>query len=121
VVTVGFVDPSLRLKSPRPARVTVQVRPGPVERTIRDRPVHLRNLGGGLTAQATPTAVYVVLRGTREGLSRIDVSDVTAFVDLAGLGAGDYMLGVTVDASEQVGAARIEPATVHVRITSARD
>ena len=36
-VTVGFLDSVLRLKTPRLAHVTVDVMPGPVERTIRER------------------------------------------------------------------------------------
>jgi YbbR domain-containing protein len=119
-VTVGFEDPSLRLKSPRLAAVRVPVLPGPVERTLRDRPVHLRSLGTNLTARANPTAVEVVLRGSRQGLSRVDREDVNAYVDLAGLGAGKYVLGVKVDASQDAGVARIIPATVQVTIISVK-
>ena len=117
--TIGFEDPSLRLRSARSATVRVQVVPGPVERTLRDRAVHLRNLGEGLLAQASPTAVQVVLRGSRSGVNRVDAEAVSAFVDLEGLGAGEYVLGVKVDASEQAGVARIHPPTVQVRIFSA--
>jgi len=120
-VTVGLLDPALRLKNPRPATVTVLVLPGPVERTLRERPVHLRNLGASLAAQAVPSAVEVMVRGSREGLNQVDPEDVTAFVDLAGLGSGEYMLTVHVDASRQAGVARIEPASVQVRITSAKN
>src|SRR4051812_33707346 len=121
VVTVGFLDPTLRLKNPRPARVTVQVLPGPVERTLRDRPIRLRNLAPGLVAQATPSVAHVVVRGSREGLSHVDTSDLAAFVDLAGLGAGEYVLNVRVGESQEAGVARIDPPTVQVRITSARN
>jgi YbbR domain-containing protein len=78
--------------------------------------VHLRNLAPNLSAQAVPATIDVVLRGTREGLNRVETSEVTAFVDLAGLGPGDYPLEVRVDASADAGAARIEPSTVQVRI-----
>ena len=119
-VTVGFLDPSLRLKSPRLAQVVVQILPGPVERALRDQPVHLMNLGTNLTAQANPTAVEVILRGSREGVDRVGRDAVTASVDLAGLGAGSYVLGVKVDASPDAGVARINPATVRVQITVAK-
>jgi YbbR domain-containing protein len=115
-VTVGFEDSSLRLKTPRPAVVTVPVLPGPVERALPDRPVHLRNLGTNLTAQASPTAVDVILRGSRLGLNRVDREAVSAFVDLAGLGPGEYVLGIKVDTIQDAGVARIDPATVRVRI-----
>jgi hypothetical protein len=117
-VTVGLLDPALRLKSPRLATVTVQVVPGPEERTLRARPVHLKNVGTNLSAQAMPSAVDVILRGSRQGLNRVDAEYVTAYVDLASLGSGAYVLAVRVDASQEAGIARIDPATVHVRISS---
>jgi YbbR domain-containing protein len=115
-VTVGLLDPSIRLKNPRPVNVHVEILPGPRERLLRGQPVHLRNLAPSLSAEAVPATISVVLRGSREGLSRVNNSDVMAFVDLAGLGPGDYPLEVRVDASDAAGAARIEPSTVQVRI-----
>jgi YbbR domain-containing protein len=120
-VTIGFVDPLLRLTTSRLARVKVDVIPGPVERTVRERPVHLRNIGANLVARSTPNVIDVVLRGSREGVNRVDVDDVTAFVDLAGLGAGDYTLAVRVDAPPRAGVARLLPATVQVRISSGKN
>lgn len=117
-VTIGFLDPALRLKTPRQARVSVDVRPGPVERALRGRPVQLRTLGSGLVARAIPNAVEVVLRGSREAVSRVNAEDVAAFVDLNGLGVGDYTLAVRVDDPDRAGVARILPATVQVKITS---
>jgi hypothetical protein len=117
-VSVGLLDPALRLKNPRLATVTVHVVPGPEERTFRGRPVHLRNLGTNLHAQATPNAVDIVLRGTRQGLSHMNVEHVSAFVDLTSLGSGAYVLPIQVDMSQEAGVARIDPATVHVRISS---
>ncbi|MGE0450381.1 MAG: YbbR-like domain-containing protein [Vicinamibacterales bacterium] len=117
-VPVGFLDPALRLKTPRLAHVSVEVNPGPVERAIEGRPVQLRNTGPRLLASSTPNIVEVVMRGSREGVGRVDAEDVVAFVDLAGLGAGEYTLGVHVDAPAGAGVARIDPSTVRVRITS---
>jgi len=116
--SVGLLDPALRLKSSRLATVTVHVVPGPQERTFRARPVHLKNLGANLHAQAMPNAVDIVLRGTRQGLGRVNVESVTAFVDLASLGSGAYELPIHVDVSQEAGVARIDPASVHVRISS---
>src|SRR6185436_18737808 len=50
-VTIGVLDPSLRLKNPRPATVTVQIVPAPLERTLRNRPVHLRSLAENLVGE----------------------------------------------------------------------
>jgi YbbR-like protein len=120
-VTIGLQDSSVRLKTPRFASVRVQVVPGPVERPVRERAVHLRNLSPGLRAQAMPNAVHVVLRGSRQGVGRVDAEMVSAYVDLAGLGAGDYSLAVKVDSPPDAGVARIEPATVQVRISSGKN
>jgi YbbR domain-containing protein len=121
VVTIGFVDTALRLKTPRMAQVHVEVMPGPVERTLREQPVHLRNLGGNLVARATPNAVDVVLRGSRDGVSQVENDEVVAEVDLAGLGAGKYMLGVHVENPQRAGVARILPATIQVTISSGKN
>lgn len=120
-VSVGFVDPSVRLKTPRFAQVSVEIIPGPVERTVRERPVHLLNVGANLVVRAVPSAVDVVLRGSREGVNRVDGASVTASVDLAGLGAGSYTLPVRVENPARAGVARILPATVQVSITSGKD
>jgi len=65
--------------------------------------------------------VDVTLRGNKEALARIRPDDAMAFVDLSGLGAGDYTLTVYADSSSDAGVARIEPAAIQVRITSARN
>jgi YbbR domain-containing protein len=119
-VNVGFQDAALRLKTPRPSIVTVPILPGPLERTLRDQPVHLRSLEPNLVATAVPSDINIILRGSKEGLARVRAESITVFVDLAGLGAGEYTLGVQVDASHDAGVARIIPATVQVTISRAR-
>ena len=120
-VTVGTLDPAVRVKTQRTARVTVQIVPAPLEQTVRDRPVHLRNLAANLMATVIPSEVDVTLRGSREALTRIQPDDATAFVDLAGLGAGEYTLTVHAESSRDAGVTRIEPAAIAVRITGARN
>lgn len=120
-VSIGLVDPALRLKTTRAATVTVQIVPAPLERTIHNVPVHLRNLPPRLSAQSVPSAVTVELRGGRSALGQVTVDDVTSFVDLAGLGSGEYMLTVRVDAPPDVGVVRVEPPTVQVRIVAGKD
>jgi hypothetical protein len=119
-VSLGLFDPSLRLKSARSAIVTVQVLPAPLERTLRNRPVHLRHLGATLEGRALPAAVELTLRGSREALNRVDPDEIGAFVDLAGLGPGEYSLTVHADSSPEVGITRVEPMSVQVRITSGK-
>jgi len=113
-VILGLIDPSLRLKNARAAMVTVQIVPAPLERSLRGRPVHLRNVPGTLEAKAIPSAVDMTLRGSREALARVEADDIVAYVDLAGLGPGEYSL------SPDAGVTRIEPSSVQVQIISGK-
>jgi YbbR domain-containing protein len=80
--------------------------------------VHLQNLANGLTAQAVPAVVDVRLRGQADPLAGVAPDDISAFVDLAGLGAGQYTLTVKATAPGDIGVTTITPASVQVRITS---
>ena len=119
-VILGLLDPALRLKTARSAMVTVQILPAPLERTLRNQPVHLRNLGPNLQAEAVPPAVELTLRGNRDALGRVGADDLAAFIDLAGLGPGQYSLTVHADSSRDAGVTRVAPESVQVRITSGR-
>ena len=119
-VILGLLDPALRLKTARSAMVTVQILPAPLERTLRNQPVHLRNLGPNLQAEAVPPAVELTLRGSRDALGRVGADDLAAFIDLAGLGPGQYSLTVHADSSRDAGVTRVAPESVQVRITSGR-
>jgi len=120
-VTVGLLDPSLRLKTQRTVTVTVQIAPGPMERTIRGLPIRLRHLGPRLSAQAVPAVVDVGVRGGDDVIDKLGAEDVAAYVDATGLGAGEYVLTVHADTSERAGITRIEPSAVQVRIGSAKN
>jgi YbbR domain-containing protein len=116
-VTVGLLDPALRLKATRSALVEVQVVPAPLERVIHNLPVHGRRASSDLTAQFTPATVDVTVRGTRESLSEIGSGEVTAYVDVSGLGVGKYSLPARAESEREIGVTHIEPPTVQVRIT----
>jgi YbbR-like protein len=118
-VILGLEDPALRLKTARSAMVTVQILPAPLERMFRARPVHLRNLAPNLDAHAIPATVDVSLRASRETLNHVDLDDIVAFVDLVGLGSGEYSLVVHAEASPEAGV-RIQPGSVQVRISSGK-
>jgi len=120
-VTIGLLDPSLRLKTQRTVSVTVKIAPGPVERTVRGLPVRLRNLGPRLSAQAVPAVVDVGVRGTRDIINRLAADEISTYVDVSGLGEGEYMLPVHAESADRAGVTRIEPSTVDVRITSVKN
>ena len=115
-VTVGVVDPSVRLTQPQSAEVTVEIWPAPVERQISDVPVRYRNLTQGLRANIAPQLVLVNARGSKEALAGLRGDGVQAFVDLAGLGSGRYNLRVQVDPADSFGVIAIDPAIVSVTI-----
>jgi len=119
-VVLGVLDPALRLKTARAATVTVQIQPAPLERTLRSVPVHLRNTDPNLQAEAVPPAVDLTVRGSRESLGRVTADAVAAFVDLAGLGPGQYSLTVHADPSPDAGVTHVSPESVQVRITSGK-
>jgi YbbR domain-containing protein len=119
-VIIGLLDPALRLKSARSATVTVQIVPAPSERMLRNQPVHLRNLGPSLQAEAVPPSAEVTLRGNRDALGRVMADDVTLFVDLAGLGPGQYSLTVHADSPRDAGVTRVNPESVQVRVLSGK-
>lgn len=121
-LNVGVSDPMLRVRAPRVVTVTVPIIAGPQERTIRNVPLRLRDVGAGLAADAVPSVVTLILRGSREALNRVEPDDVRAYVDVAGLGSGQYNLTVHADATSAAGAGvtRIDPPTVQVRIASVK-
>jgi len=120
-VTVGLLDPSLRLRTLRTVSVAVKIAPGPMERTVRGLPVRLRNLGARLSAQAVPAVVDVAVRGARDLITGIGADDVSAYVDVSGLGEGEYVLPVHADTPERAGIMRLDPSTVQVRISSVKN
>jgi YbbR domain-containing protein len=115
-VTVGVSDASVRLVEPRSASVTVEVLPAPVERELRNVPIRWRNLNEGLTARVRPQTTRVTVRGRRDALELMRAETIDAFVDLAGLGPGQYNLRVQFDPTESFGVAATEPAVVQVTI-----
>lgn len=62
------------------------------------------NLGSNYTAQATSenaTEVTVILKGVESIIKNITPSDVEAYVDLEGLGAGDHEVEIKVKGTDQ--------------------
>ncbi len=118
-VTVGLLDPALRVKgvadrdgqgpgSSRAARADGEEQARAAPRSSRRISRRRRLLAD----------VDVVVRGSREGLARLDADEVVPFVDLKGLGAGEYALTVHVDPVADANVARVAPETVHVRLTA---
>jgi YbbR domain-containing protein len=112
IVQVGVGDPSVRLRSPVSATVTVDVLVRPVEWVIAGLPVRAR---GGAPSDAVIAEVAVYLRGPR-GLRSSAVRDFDASVDTEGLPVGVFELPVHVTPPAGVGVIRVEPPFVRVEV-----
>ena len=116
IVTVGVVDPALRLAEARTATVLVDVVPAPIERTIGNVPVVARNGPPGARLTVTPDTVNVVVRGARDTVSALSARDVRVSVDLSDLARGRYILSLQGEPGSGYGVGRTEPAAVEERI-----
>jgi YbbR domain-containing protein len=116
VVTIGVADAALRLAENQSATVSVEILPAPVERDFAGVPVRWRNLGAGLTARVQPLVTRVTIRGRLPALDAVHAETIDAFVDLAGLGPGQYNLRVQIDAAQNFGVSATEPSVVQVTI-----
>lgn len=114
-VTVGSPDPAVRLGPgvPTVTRVTVSITAAPVEWTVSNLTVEIRN--ASRPAQVMPRQVRVHVRGPRDARG-VSAADFDASVDVSGLGAGQFELPVRIVPPAKVGVVSVEPARVRVRI-----
>jgi YbbR domain-containing protein len=113
-VTIGVANDMVRLDTPQTATVNVEIVPVAEEKRLADVAVEARGLARGRRASLEPTAVAVTLRGGRRHLEPLTA--VRAFADVSNMRPGRYTLPVKVDPVADVDVARIEPATIAVRI-----
>jgi YbbR domain-containing protein len=115
-VIVGVADEGVRLKSAKTAVVSVQIVPAPAERQLAAVAVRARNLAPGLRVTITPPAVSVRVRGTNEAISKIRDASIVAYVDLEGIGRGDYGLPVRLEPAAGVGVDQLDPTVVGIHV-----
>ena len=113
---VGVADEGVRVKSARTALVSVAIVPAPAERQLQGVPVRIRNVAGGLSVTVTPPSVKVRVRGTKEAIAKIRDTSIVAYVDLEGIGRGDYGLPVRLEPESNVGVDQLEPTTVSIHV-----
>jgi YbbR domain-containing protein len=114
-VPVGVAEAGVRLKSVRSVVVTVNIIQAPNERQL-NVPVRLRNLSAGLTALANPPTVRVRARGTRAGMDKLKDNSIMAFVDLDGIGEGDYGLPVRLEPTPGIGIDQLDPTIIRIHV-----
>jgi YbbR-like protein len=90
--------------------------PAPEERQLSAVAVRVRNLAEGLRATITPPLVKVRVRGTKEAIAKIRDASIVAYVDLEGVGPGDYGLAVRLEPTADVGVDQLEPTTVGIHV-----
>jgi len=115
-VIVGVADQGVRLKSARSAVITVGIVPAPEERQLTSVPVRARNLAAGLSARITPAVVKVRIRGTKPAVDKVRDASIVAYVDLDGIGEGDYGLPVRLEPAADVGVDQLEPTIVSIHV-----
>jgi YbbR domain-containing protein len=112
-VTVGSPDPTVRLLRPIVAQVRVNISAAPVEMTVPQVPVQIRN--AGRPTEVTPKQITVHARGPRNAPD-VSAPDFDASVDVSGLRPGQYEIEVKVLPPSKVGVTRVEPSRVRVTI-----
>ena len=113
-VTVGVIDPGLRLKDPRTARVTVRIEPAE-DRASEPASIVFRGVAKGRNAVSEPAKVTVTIRCPAVELARLPPSAWEPFVDVTGYTFGDYTLPVNIENLPNC-TATVVPAMAAVRI-----
>jgi YbbR domain-containing protein len=117
VVTVGVADPSVRLRTPKTATVTVQIGPGSSRKTLTDVPINVTNAEDRSRVRVMTAAVSISLKGTRDAIAAATPEAVQAHVDVSGLAPGDHVVGVKAQAPQGLTIESVLPQNVRVRIS----
>lgn len=113
---VGVADEGVRVKSAKTAVISVAILPAPEERQLSGVMVRTRNLSSGLTATIVPPSVKVRVRGSKDAIEKIRDTSIVAYVDLEGIGQGDYGLPVRLEPTLGVGVDQLDPTIVSIHV-----
>lgn len=116
VVTIGVADPSVRLRTPQTATVTVQIGPGSSTRTLTAVPVSVINLDDGIRVRLIPPTVTIGVKGTQEAVQDLTPSSLEANVDASGLPLGDHTVEIKVRGPQGLAIESIVPRVARLRI-----
>jgi YbbR domain-containing protein len=118
VVTVGVADPTVRLRTPTTATVTVQIGPGASERTLTGVPVAIRNPSNAARVRILTPTVTLGVKGTEDAIRNLTLGHVHAQVDAGGLPPGEHDVEVHVLVPQGLTVETIVPPTVRLRIST---
>ncbi|HEU4687498.1 MAG TPA: hypothetical protein VFS23_04005, partial [Vicinamibacterales bacterium] len=112
-VTIGVVDPVVRLREAQTARVTVSIGAAPEEWFVHGVAVQVKSGRGAFTV--SPADVTIRVRGPRDSVDT-NPDHYSAAVDVTGLAAGKHLRLVRVEPPAGIGLVGVEPAEVVVTI-----
>jgi YbbR domain-containing protein len=116
VVNIGVADPSIRLRTPQTAEVTVQIVTGVSTRTLSNVPIEIRNLDNGLRGRVLPATTSVTVRGTQQGIKELTAEALEVWVDATGVAAGDHEVTARARAAQGLTIEHVAPEAVRLRI-----
>ncbi len=115
---MGVADPSVRLRKPQTAAVSVQIGPGASTRTVSAVPITIANAPAGMRVRSVDAAtVTVEVKGTQAAIEALTPDGLQARVDAANLGPGDHRVDVQVRARSGLSVVSVEPSEARLRIT----
>jgi YbbR domain-containing protein len=114
-VPVGVAESGVRLKGVRSALVLVDIVQAPSAKSLTV-PVRLRNITSGLIATVEPETVSLRARGPKMAIDRLKDGSVIAYVDLQGIGEGDYGLPVRLAPSSGIALDQLDPTIVRIHV-----
>jgi YbbR domain-containing protein len=117
VVNVGVADPSVRLRSPQTASVTVQIGPGTTTRTLSGVAVTIVNADERSKVTPLPPRVSLTVKGTRDATEALTPESVRAQADVLGLPPGDHTVEVDAQVEAGLTVESITPRAVRLRIS----
>jgi YbbR domain-containing protein len=118
IVYLAGLNPGVSISGPRTVSVRVRIGPAQGEAIFGVAP-HWTGLASDLRVVSVTSLVEVTLQGELPTLRNASPDQVTASVDLSGLGAGSYRLEPKVEAPAGLKVANISPASVEVVLAPA--
>lgn len=106
-----------QMAEPSTVRVTVEILPVQGTRTFESVPVLITDVRAGLTASAAPTGVRVVVRGPKEAIGGLQLTDIKAQISVLNLNPGTYHLKPNVIVPSGYTVLEVAPLDVAVTLS----
>lgn len=116
--TVRVVPPPGTTVAIETVNVKINIAEVPQEKQLKGIPLQIRGQATNAEVSTAITDVQIVVRGSYNTVNALQPRDVTAYVDVEGLGGGKHILPVKVAAPPGVSGADADPPTVEVTIST---